>query len=663
MCGIAGYVHLDREAPPDQPLLETMIGQLAHRGPDEFGVYLDERVGLGSARLSIIDLEGGAQPIPNENGTVWVVFDGEVFNRAALRVELEAAGHHFASRDDAEVVVHLYEEEGPGCVRRLNGGFALAIWDRREPDDVALVLARDRVGIRPLFTTVVDGMLLFGSEIKALFAHAGVARRVDPVALSQVFTLWTTVGQRTPFDGVSQLPPGHVATVRRGEVTLERYWELDFEPESPLRSIDEYAAELGPLLEDATRARLLGDASVGCYVSGGLDSSAIAHLAQRSLDAPLRTFSIAFDRPDFDERGPQERVVRGLGTDHARVECHDRDIAHTLPDVVRHTESPMMRTAPVPMYLLSRLVRAHGVEVVLTGEGADELFAGYGIFKEDRIRRYWARDPASTLRPALLRKLYPYVSDLGRHPAMLTAFFGKHLTETDRLDYSHLIRWSNNAHLRHLFAGDVRAELGSYDPVAEVVDRLETHPRFASWSPLARAQYIEITIFMSGCLLSSQGDRMLTAHSVEGRFPFLDHRVIELAGRMPDGAKLGGLNEKLVVKRAMRGVVPDEVLERRKQPFRAPIQSGFASSDAPAYVDELLGEAAVGRVGLFDPKAVAVLSRRLRHLPALGERDSMALVGVLSTMLLHDQFIAARPVPPERSIRLDRRVIGGIVHA
>lgn len=663
MCGIAGYVHLDREAPPDQPLLETMIGQLAHRGPDEFGVYLDERVGLGSARLSIIDLEGGTQPIPNENGTVWVVFNGEIFNHASLRTELEERGHRFATRTDTEVIVHLYEEEGASCVDRLNGQFAFAVWDRRQPSAPMLLLARDRVGIRPLFTTVVDGTLLFGSEMKSLFAHHRVSRCLDTVALSQVFTLWTTLGERTPFAGVTQIPPGHVATVRHGVVTLARYWGPDFEPESPPRAVDDYADELRGLLEDATRVRLNADVPVGSYLSGGLDSSTITRLAQRCIGPRLRTFSIAFEQPDFDERRFQEQVVRALGTDHSRVECHDCDIARVFPEVVWHTEWPVLRTAPAPMCMLSRLVHEHGVKVVLTGEGADEVFAGYGIFKEDRVRRYWARDPSSTRRPALLRKLYPYVSDLDRHPALLTAFFGKHLTETDRSDYSHLIRWSNNAHLRHLFAGDVRADLGSYDPVAEVVGRLEAHPRFDDWTPLAKAQYIEMTIFMSGYLLSSQGDRMLMAHSVEGRFPFLDHRVIELAGRMPDGAKLGGLNEKLVVKRAMRGLLPDSVVERAKQPFRAPIQTGFRFAGAPPYVAELLDDVAIRRVGLFDPKAIAVISRRLRHVAALGERDSMALVGVLSTMLLHETFIAARPARAGQPIPLARRVIGGIVHA
>jgi asparagine synthase (glutamine-hydrolysing) len=663
MCGIAGYLRLDRLSPPDQALVERMIGRLAHRGPDEYGVYLDERAGLGSARLSIIDLEGGTQPIPNETGTVWVVLNGEIYNHASLRTELEGRGHRFATRSDTEVIVHLYEEEGPSCVERLNGQFAFAIWDRRSPDAPTLVLARDRVGIRPLFVTVVDGTLLFGSEIKSLFADASVSRRLDPVALSQVFTLWTTLGERTPFVGVSQIPPGHVATVRHGEVTVTRYWEPDFEPESPPRAVDDYAGELRELLEDATRLRLNADVPVGSYLSGGLDSSTITRLAQRSIGPRLRTFSIAFEQPDFDERRFQEDVVDALGTDHSRVECHDCDIARIFPDVVWHAEWPVLRTAPAPMCMLSQLVHEHGVKVVLTGEGADEVFAGYAIFKEDRVRRYWARDPASARRPALLRTLYPYVSGLDRHPALLTAFFGKHLTETDRPDYSHVIRWSNNAHLRHLFAGDLQAELGSYDPVAEVVDHLEAHPRFRHWTPLARAQYIEMTIFMSGYLLSSQGDRMLMAHSVEGRFPFLDHRVIELGGRLPDHAKLGGLNEKLVVKRAMRGLLPDGVAERAKQPFRAPIQSGFTSPDAPPYVAELLDERAVERIGLFDPNAIAVLARRLRHLPTLGERDSMALAGVLSTMLLHERFVAVSPSTSDPRVPLARRVIGGNVHA
>lgn len=658
MCGIVGIYNLTGVRPIDQALLERMLGLIRHRGPDEFGIYRDGRVGLGNVRLSIIDLSTGSQPISNEDETVWIVFNGEIFNYLELRPELEAQGHHFTTTSDTEVIVHLYEQYGPRCVEHLNGQFAFAIWDRRlETGGGTLFMARDRVGIGPLFYTVADDLLIFGSEIKAILAHPTVSARLDLTSLAQVFTFWTTLAPRTVFEGIVEVPPGHTLTAREGQISVERYWGLSF-PENGHGeglSDDEYVEGLRELLVDATRIRLRADVPVGAYLSGGLDSSTITALIRNYTSNYLKTFSIAFADPAFDERAHQEQMVEFLATDHRRVECTGADVGRVFPDVIWHTEWPVLRTSPAPMFLLSELVQQNNIKVVLTGEGADEFLGGYNIFKEAKLRHFWARDPDSAMRPLLLKRLYPYVQGLGSGGSFLGAFFRRGLTETGRLDYSHAIRWTNTAPLRRLFSPGVQVALDGYDPVADAVAGLQCHPAFERWTPLARAQYIEVSIFMSEYLLSSQGDRMLMAHSVEGRFPFLDHRVIEFANRIPPRLKLRGLNEKYILKRAMRGMLPGSVYARAKRPYRAPIHRSFFGDGCPAYVQELLSAEAIRAAGYFYPLAVIRLVKKAQGAHPLSERDNMALAGVLSTQLLHRQFVEnfpGRPIPAITPLKL-----------
>jgi asparagine synthase (glutamine-hydrolysing) len=658
MCGIVGIHNLTKHQPIDQALLERMLGLIRHRGPDEFGIYRDSRIGMGNARLSIIDLSTGSQPISNEDETVWIVFNGEIFNYVELRPELEAQGHRFVTTSDTEVIVHLYEQHGPRCVDHLNGQFAFAIWDRRPATGGGtLFIARDRVGIRPLFYTVADGVLVFGSEIKAILAHPTVSARLDLTSLAQVFTFWTTLAPRTVFEGIVEVPPGYTLTIHDGQISLEQYWGPSFPENGHEGSLydDEYVEGLRELLVDATQIRLRADVPVGAYLSGGLDSSTITALIRNYTDNYLKTFSIAFADPAFDERDHQEQMVEFLGTDHRRIECADADVGRVFPDVIWHAEWPILRTSPAPMFMLSRLVQQNDIKVVLTGEGADEFLGGYNIFKEAKLRRFWAQVPDSTVRPLLLKRLYPYVQGLGHGGTFLEAFFRKSLTETERLDYSHAIRWANTAPLRRFFSAEVQAVLDGYDPVPEVISILKLHPAFANWTPLAQAQYIEVSTFMSEYLLSSQGDRMLMAHSVEGRFPFLDHRVIEFASRIPPRLKIRGLNEKHVLKRAMRGMLPESVYARAKRPYRAPIHRSFFGDASHAYVSELLSPEAIRATGYFYPQAVARLVKKAQSAHPLGERDNMALAGVLSTQLLHHQFVEdfpARPVPTIAPLKL-----------
>jgi len=617
-----------------------MLGLIRHRGPDAFGMYLHDKVGLGSARLRILDLAGGDQPIHNETGTVWIVYNGEVFNYPDLRVELEQKGHRFYTKTDTEVLVHLYEEMGPELLNKLNGQFAFALWDSREQ---VLMLARDRVGIRPLFYHLENGRLLFGSEIKTIFADSSVSRDLDVQALSDIFTCWSPLGDATAFKGIRQLLPGHYALYRNGSLKARPYWRLSFSGDGRQeRPFESYREELSALLYDATKIRLRADVPVGAYLSGGLDSTYVTALVKKHFDNRLRTFSVSFSDERFDEAPFQLKAVDALQTDHRMIRCTDRDIGETLPKVVWHTEVPMTRTAPAPLYMLSGLVRENSFKVVLTGEGSDEIFAGYDIFKEDRVRRFWAREPESAFRPLLLRRLYPdiFSADTGRAGAFLTGFFRKGLARVSSPVYSHLIRWENTAQIKTFFSDGMLAQSGT---VEDFVDRYTaTLPEeYTRWDPLSRAQYTEIAIFLSNYLLSSQGDRVAMGHSVEGRFPFLDYRVVEFACGLPPQHRLRVLKDKYILRKSANGLIPQELAMRPKQPYRAPISRCFMGSRAPDYVEDLLSPEALKETGYFNPVKVRRLVEKCRKQDGalLSERENMAVIGVISTQLLDHHFI------------------------
>lgn len=639
------------DLPVDRLTLRRMLASIKHRGPDQFGVYLYEGterwLGLGSARLSIIDLNHGQQPIRNEDGTLWIVFNGEVFNYLRLRKRLVEQGHSFATASDTEVVLHLFEEYGPECVTHMNGQFALAIWNEREE---TLFLARDRCGVRPLYYAERASTLVFASEIKAILASGAIGAELDPVAIDQAFTYWSTLTPRTAFRGIRSLPPGHWMVVdSSGSVRCEEYWRLSFPAAGMEESLDmeDASGELRDLLVDATSLRLRSDVPVGAYLSGGLDSSCVAAIAQQVAGSRLETFSIAFADEQFDESSFQTEMARFLGTNHHLIRCTGNDIGRVFPEVVWHAEAPLLRTAPAPMYLLSELVHDLGFKVVLTGEGADEFLAGYDVFKEAKIRRFWARQASSTARPMLLRRLYPYIASLSAtNGAYAQKFFGQSLGETCRPSYSHDPRWRTTARTKRLFSDSLRSAVarcrtpGEDDPACDVTLPEE----FGAFGALAQAQYIEATVFLPEYLLSSQGDRMAMAHSVEGRFPFLDHRLIEFCNRLAPRAKLSGLDEKHVLKRAVRDLVPEGICNRPKQPYRAPICGAFFPEGKPLdWVAEALSSRALDAAGCFDSRAVDMLAKKAQRSGFLGETDEMALAGVLSTQLVHRRFIAEFP--------------------
>jgi len=636
MCGIAGILNLKKRESIDQHTVMGMVSQLHHRGPDAQSCMIDDQIGLGHARLSIIDLQGGQQPIHNEDKTIWTVFNGEIFNYIELTESLKKAGHRFYTHSDTEVIVHLYEEYGDDFVNHLNGQFAIALWDSRKQ---RLLLLRDRPGIHPLFYSIVDNRLYFASEAKAILRGIGKAPELNSLALDELMTFWAPLGEHSMFKNVQSLQPGHMLVVEQGKVSSKAYWQWSFPVDGQYRqgSEDELADELRSLLIDATQIRLRSDVPVGAYLSGGLDSSALVSMIHHHSDAPLRTFSIAFEDEGLDESPFQKQMIDHVGANHSRIVCKRSDIGEQFEKTIWHTESPVLRTAPVPMGILSSLVRQQNYKVVLTGEGSDEVLGGYDLFKETKIRQFWARDPDSVIRPMLLKRLYPYLDmGQGRAQSYLQNFFGTALRQPELASFSHLPRWETTARCKDFFSTDMKDRL-----VDDVVRRLElTLPeQLQQWHYFNRAQYIESKSLMAGYLLCSQGDRMLMMNSVEGRFPFLDHRVIEFANGLDPRLKMKVLNEKYLLKKAMRGYVPDSIINRFKQPYRAPDIPSFFGEHSLPYVEDMLSAESIRDAGYFDEKRVAMLVKKIKRGLAIGYKDNMALVGILSTQLWHRQFI------------------------
>jgi asparagine synthase (glutamine-hydrolysing) len=627
MCGIAGWFN----APQNKHRLETMLRSIRHRGPEGTGIYQNDLVSLGNTRLAFVDLEAGQQPLSNETGTIWLTCNGEIFNHTELRRQLTPR-HTFNTQCDVEVILHLYEEYGIEGFKYLNGQYAFALWDSRNQK---FFLCRDRLGICPLFYTYSGEKLYFASEIKALLTIPEIQREPDLSVLQDIWTFWTPLPGKTLFKNIFEVLPAHHITLEPGkhDMKTECYWQLDFTEGQWSEKTAKEAFTV--IFDDAVRIRLKADVPIASYLSGGVDSSLISAFAS-SYASELHTFSITFQHPDYDESEHQLQVARHLGTIHHVTRCTADDLASALPKMVWHTEVPQLRAGPISMLPLSENVSKHGLKAVLTGEGADEFFMGYDIFKETAVRRFMACDPESTMRQSLVRRLYPYLPQRDKLRGLELAMQDG-LEFTNNMFFSHLFRWNNTSRLQGYFNPDLRIRFADR-PLEERLSRI-LPSGFRDWNSPEKAQTLEIMTFMTPYLLSSQGDRVAMANGIEGRFPFLDHRLIEFANSLPQTLKLRSLQQdKYVLRQVAETVLPGEIAQRTKFPYRAPIQDIFKSKTFED-ISDVLSEEQLKKTGFFSPQAAQKLLKKAREGSIASDMEQMALMGIVTTQLWYHTFI------------------------
>ncbi|MGH9749236.1 MAG: asparagine synthase (glutamine-hydrolyzing) [Candidatus Polarisedimenticolia bacterium] len=646
MCGICGVFEFGSgERQVTTELIVSMRDTMVHRGPDDAGVHLspDRRVGLGHRRLSIVDLSpAGRQPMSNEDGTVWITFNGEIYNHAALRRELEGKGHTYRSRTDTETLIHLYEEEGSAFLGRLEGMFALAIWDERRRE---LLLARDRLGVKPIYYTLLPGAVVFGSEIKAILAHPRVSRAIDRAALYHYLTFVVSPAPRTLFQGIRKLPPATRLTIdRRGVLDAAIYWDpFDAPPEDGGRYDDAAwcAARLRDLLDAAIAKRMMSDVPFGVFLSGGIDSSANVALMARHMDRPVRTFSVGFkDLPSYNEFQYAREVAAQFGTEHHEVEIGARDLLDAVPGMVFHQDEPIADWVCVPLHYVSRLARDHGTIVIQVGEGSDELLFGYPYYvtmlrDQERFYRRLLACPRPLRRAA-------YASARGL--AWLLRRGGDRLetlrraADGERLFWGGIVAWSE-PEKRRLLSGEARARidgLNSHAIVAEIDQRALLRHRGADFGQ--RMIYLELKNRLAELLLM-RVDKITMASGVEARVPFLDHALVEFALRVPTALKIRDGRPKYLLREAMRGILPDRILNRRKQGFGAPV-SEWLRGDLYSPIESGVLESRLRGERLFDYDRV----RGMFHDHRAGRRDhSWHLWTLYNLSRWYDAWIAAEP--------------------
>jgi asparagine synthase (glutamine-hydrolysing) len=653
VCGIAGLYRTEQAADARLHSLKGMLAHLRHRGPDEMGYYCDDAIAMGTARLSIVDLETGQQPITDASGRFWIVFNGEIYNHTELRGKLVDLGFRFTSRSDTEVLLAAWIGWGPDSLLRLNGAFAFAIFDKQER---SLVIARDRFGKRPLYYIRHAEGLVFGSEMKSFLAYEQFRFEFDGQQLSSIFQTWTPLEHQSGYRSVHQVPAGAYLVAAGNSTQIIRYATLGFA--SSARSITEgQAVELvRETLSSSVRLRLRADVEAGAYLSGGIDSAIVAHLIAENRPGAVKTFSISFEDAEFDERSDQQLISSFLGSDHAQLNISATDIVESFPQALWHAEVPVFRTAFVPMFLLSKFVRAHGLKIVLTGEGADEAFLGYDIFKETLLREQWASLELAEKQRRVAR-LYPYLRRFGEYDQVaLVALFNQFSQDAAAPFFSHELRFHNSKLSGRLLQG-------ASDALHNLRSHVEDIGRFESLTPVQRAQWLEYKTLLGGYLLSTQGDRMSLAHSVENRCPFLDPNVVELASA--SNLKFNdGFDEKYLLKKAFAGNLPERILTKPKQPYRAPDASAFLKC-RPDYLEYLRSEHELKKLDVVDTRfSLAFVNRMLAKSPEqVSQAENQAFLFLLSVALLHRRFIERPTAAPDSIDSLLVRRIDGRVRA
>jgi asparagine synthase (glutamine-hydrolysing) len=631
MCGIAGAVDLKgtREFPWDRLL--SMTAAIAHRGPDDEQIHIEPGVALGARRLSIIDLAGGRQPLANEDESVWVAFNGELFEYPELRPQLLARGHRLATRCDTEAWVHLYEDLGEKMFEKARGQFAVSLWDRNTR---TLILGRDRVGICPLYYTEVDGWLLWASEIKALLASGMVAARPDPRGVDHFFTFFCAGTTRTFFDGISSLPPGHFLQVRDGRATKHCYWDLDFPDAGSERRLDDptpLVEELEGLLMQAVERRLRSDVPVVSYISGGLDSTVVLGSCSRQRGEPIPAFTIGFDRAGPDERSHATEAASVLGSPLTTVTMDRAGLAHTYPELVRAAEGPVLDTSCAALLRLAQEVHRQGYKVALTGEGADEALAGYVWYKAQMIRDTITGKIGQPL-PKLFRWLAMAAAG-GRRPLLPADEAIRGVRPAQQELYEFITQAKPT-----VYSGSMWDRLGDHNPYNDLDI---TNERIGRWHPLNQSLYVGYKVMLAGLLMICKGDRIAMNASVETRYPFLDDDVIAFCAGIAPEYKLRGRTEKWILRQAAARILPERIARRPKTMFRACMAGTFLGPDRPPWVDQLLSVESLKATGFFDPEAVARQRAWQVRIPRITPARfvfDVALTCVVSTQLWHHLY-------------------------
>ncbi len=585
MCGITGIFNLSDGPRIEKELIEAMANTLAHRGPDDSGFYIDESLGFGFKRLSIIDLTSGNQPIYNEDRSVIVVCNGEIFNYKELRHVLESKGHRFYTYCDVEVLVHLYEEYGADFLNKLNGQFAFALYDRKSR---ILLLARDHVGIAPLFYTVADNAFIFGSEIKAILKHPMVKREADLTALDQIFSFPGLVSPRTMFRHISSLKPGHFLRIRDGRIEVKAYWDLDYPLASEIESEKPesyYIEKIDELLTRSVKYRLQADVPVGFYLSGGMDSSLTASIIRKLHSDQRHSFSIGFRQAEIDERKYQQLMANTVGSFHHDVIFDWPDISNRLKQVIYHAETPLKESYDTCSLTLSELVRKNGIKVVLTGEGSDELFAGYVGYRFDMQRSEFDEDSHSV--------------EMMMEREIREKLWGDPDFFYERNQYE--FRETKQA----IYSERVNENFSEFDSMNhELIDR----GKLAGRHPIHKRSYIDFKLRIADHLLADHGDRVAYANSIEARYPFLDVEFIDFVKTIPPNLMIKGSVEKYILKRLSEKYLPEQIINREKFAFVAPGSPYLIRQDIE-WIADLLSYQTVKKQGYFNPDTVERLKK------------------------------------------------------
>ena len=638
MCGIVAFFsHRD---PIADEMLERATHSLHHRGPDGRGHWIspDRRVALGHRRLSIIDLATGDQPIASEDEQTRIVVNGEFYGYQSIQSELEQAGHRLRTRSDSEIALHLYEDLGVQCLHRLRGEFAFVLWDQRNR---TIFAARDRFGIKPLFYAWHNGTLYFASEVKALFA-AGVPARWDAESVYRAFEFGGSPA-RTLFDGVFQIPPGHYLIAGEKQVQVNRYWDFDYprtDAAAPHRSDADWAAEFRFVLEEAVRIRLRADVPVGCYLSGGLDSSSILGLAARHHSAPIRAFALTFDRAEYDEGEIAREMAAKAGAEFCPIPLRQDDLADNFANAIMQAETLCVNAHGVAKYLLSRAVRDAGYKVVLTGEGSDEILGGYAFFRRDML--LYNREGQD---PAVVARL---LDELTRLNAVSRGLFvpdgeGGSVDAVKRL-LGFVPSWieifsANSKKMRSLLARNFLERFGQRESFHPLFSDIDVRGQLAGRDPLNQSLYLWAKTALPSYLLTMLGDRMEMAHSIEGRLPFLDHQVVEVIRSQPVSQKIRGMTEKFVLREAARDVISDTVYRRQKHPFLSPPATLNPKERLSALVQDTLRGPTLASIPFFDQKKVISFLDRVETMDE-GSRvaNDQLLMILTSACILHERF-------------------------